>query len=153
MHILAICQAKKKREIFFWRKKKKRNKLCTRSESIQTCGRKITHHVGRGRRIKSAKKQRDFSLLSAEVTSPLVHPPQRSAGFHLSQFDIPIWGPQAIALYPSAQTRGVFQRTKRTRPTNNEWCFAGRRAIHSRWIGNLLAAVDAWISCYTRDEP
>jgi hypothetical protein len=89
MSLLSICQAKK-REIFFRRKKKKRKKLCTRSESIQTCGRKITHHVGRGRRIKSAKKQRDSSLLPAEVTSPLLLPPQRSVGFNFSQFDIPI---------------------------------------------------------------
>jgi hypothetical protein len=67
--ISLLSPRQKKEKFFFEERKKKRKKLCTGSESIQTCGKKITHHVGRGRRIKSAKKQRDSS--SAEVTSPL----------------------------------------------------------------------------------
>jgi hypothetical protein len=81
-----------------------------------------------------------------------VPPPQRSAGFHLSQFDIPIWGPQTPA-WSKCSNQGRIPEDKTHLPTSNDWCFAGRRAIHSRWIRDWMAAVNGWISCSTWDEP
>ncbi len=135
MHILAICQAKKKRKIFL-KEKNEEEEAVHEIRVHSNLWEKNHAPCWKGQEDQISEEAKRFFSSSSES-----HDSSRTSPAALCRLpSFPIWRPNLRSAnnctWSKCSNQGRIPEDKTHPPTNNDWCFAGRRAIHNRWMMN-----------------